>query len=351
MTATVLPVVPSRAQWMHRRSIDIPLALAWVPFCLAAVAVRGDGARLNALVGATLLFSLMHQPLTLGLVYGDKAQFNLKRVVFVASPFVFAGALFIGLNVSFVLVAIIAGLWNAEHTLMQRYGISRIYGRKVGDDHAKLEKRMLFGWLGLVLVWAAADPRTAAALEVLDLGARNEEGVQQLVNLRPAALVVLPFVIAFTLFSTGTWATAERRLGAEANRAKHLYLGFTFVLFGIMIVDPIVGFVGYVGAHAAEYFVIIHQTLGRRYAEGDDPSPVGRAARSRLGQAGTITVFLGLFALAVVGLRTWGNPTVYTIALLSVGAMHIFYDGFIWKLRRPEVAKSFAIAPGGRQDP
>jgi hypothetical protein len=345
-TATAVPARASRAKWMHRAGVDVPLGLAWVPFCLAALLVRGDADRLNALVGATLLFSLAHQPLTLGLVYGDKVQFNLKRPVFILAPFAFAALLWVGLQVSFVLVAIIAALWNAEHTLMQRYGISRIYGRKAGDDHGHLEKVMLFCWLGLVLVWAAADPRTAAAIDSLrSLGARNAEGIQQLVNLRPAALVVLPVAVVAVLVTTGRWVAAERRLGEGANTAKHLYLGLTALLFGVMLLDPIVGFVGYVGAHAAEYFAIIHQTLGKRYADGQDPSPVGRAARSRLGQLGTIAALLAGFAVAAYTLRAWGSPRVYTIAVLSVGAMHIFYDGFIWKLRRPEVARSFEITP------
>jgi hypothetical protein len=32
------------------------------------------------------------------------------------------------------------------------------------------------------------------------------------------------------------------------------------------------------------------------------------------------------------------------MALLTLGALHIFYDGFIWKLRRPRVAASLGIA-------
>ncbi len=343
MSATAIQTVLPRARWMHRASIDIPLALAWVPFSLAAVAVHGDPAHLNALVGATLLFSLAHQPLTLGLVYGDRQQFDLKRGVFMASPFVFAALLAIGLNISFVLVAVIAGLWNAEHTLMQRYGLTRIYGRKAGDDHASMEKVMLFSWLGLVLVWAAADLRTVRALEALELGASNEEGIRQLVHLRSGALVVLPIMVVVAIWATARWVRAERRLGEQANTAKHLYLGLTAVLFAVMLVDPIVGFVGYVGAHAAEYFVIVHQTLGKRYRDGHDPSPVGRAASSWMRPAGTIALFLGALALFMVGLRATVSPRVYTIALLSVGAMHIFYDGFIWKLRRPQVAKSFEI--------
>ena len=30
---------------------------------------------------------------------------------------------------------------------------------------------------------------------------------------------------------------------------------------------------------------------------------------------------------------------------LTVGGLHVFYDGLIWKLRRPAVAKGFALTP------
>ena len=52
-----------------------------------------------------------------------------------------------------------AGLWNAEHTLMQRYGVMRIYGRKAGDDHGRIEKPMLIVWLvaGIAYIGAYVD--------------------------------------------------------------------------------------------------------------------------------------------------------------------------------------------------
>ena len=41
-------------------------------------------------------------------------------------------------------------------SLMQRYGVLRIYGRKAGDDHGRLEKPMLIVWLvtGLAFIGA-----------------------------------------------------------------------------------------------------------------------------------------------------------------------------------------------------
>ncbi len=343
MSATAVPTLASRARWIHRPSVDLALGFAWVPFVLAALALRSDPSRIQALAAATLLFSLAHQPLTLGLVYGDPAQFALKKRLFIVSPFVFVGALIVGLQISFVLVAVIAGLWNAEHTLMQRYGLTRIYGRKGGDDHGGLEKAMLVSWLVGVLVFAAADTRTPAALKSLGLGARNREGVEQLITLRPVALVALPIMAVVVLVLTARWWRAEQALGERSNPAKHLYVGSTAVLFVVMLVDPVVGFIGYVGAHAAEYFVIVHQTLGSRYAAAGDPSPVGRAARSRLGAAGTIAAVLVFCAVLAFVAKQVGSARAYSVAILTVGALHIFYDGFIWKLRRPDVARSFSI--------
>ena len=36
---------------------------------------------------------------------------------------------------------------------------------------------------------------------------------------------------------------------------------------------------------------------------------------------------------------------VYAFAILFFGALHILYDGFVWKLRRPHVAASLGINP------
>ncbi len=40
----------------------------------------------------------------------------------------------------------------------------------------------------------------------------------------------------------------------------------------------------------------------------------------------------------------FGSFEVYGLVFLTLGALHLFYDGLIWKLRRPEVARGFRIA-------
>ena len=277
-------------------------------------------------------------------MYGDGANFALKRRIFMWSPLVFAVAVFTARNVSLALLAIVAGLWNAEHTLMQRYGICRIYGRKSGQDEGRLEKLLLFSWLALAMVWAAADSRTPGRVEQTGLGGNNKRGLEILTDFRPFALWVLPVVAVIAIGLTAKWVRAEVRRGTAANPAKWFYVGTTGALFVTILINPIAGFLGYVGAHAVEYFIIVHQSIGPRYAsrDVDGGAPVGKAIR-RLTRPGFMLGYLGIIVGLVMVLERYGTPTWYAMVVFTLGGMHVFYDGFIWKLRRPSVATSLGV--------
>ncbi len=325
-----------RGAWIHGPARDTALALCWVPFALAAVSVQGHRHLLAALLSAILLLSLSHQPVTLALVYGDRARFRDHRLVYAVAPAVALGAVLFGLRVSLLLVAVIAGLWNAEHTLMQRYGITRLYGRKAGDDHGALERPMLFSWLGVAMLAAAANPRTPHYLAEVNLGDVNRRGITFLTRLRPEAVVLLVPAIAVAAVLTVRWGRAERR-APSANPAKWVYLGATLALIATVCIDPVAGFAAYVGAHALEYFVIVHGAAGRRAARGDG-GVVGRVVRSGAGASGFVAVSAIGAVVPLMVLARAGSFTVASGAYLTVGALHILYDGLIWKQRSPAVA-------------
>jgi len=336
-----------RARFMHRPAFDVALALAWIPFTIAcrSLELGGDGATLGAFVAGVFLLSFAHQPLTVALVYGDADQFRLRRAIFTWSPIVFVVAVLAGYAISFVLVAVIGGLWNAEHTLMQRYGVTRIYGRMAGQDDGGLEKAMLFSWLVAALLWAAADPGTPGRIAQVSVGENNRVALETLTSIRPvAAILVWPAVTAVA-FIVALWVRAERRR-PQLNPAKWIYLGSTAVLFVVMLIDPLAGIMGYVGAHAIEYFVIVYQSLGRRYgtAEATDRAPIGRAVRARPGRAGFLAAYVAIVIGIVTLLEHLASPLAYSVVFFTLGGLHVFYDGFIWKLRRPVVAKSLAIS-------
>ena len=111
-----------RTRWIHGFATDSVLAFCWVPFGVAAVLWTGNVSVTRSLMSGALILSFTHQPLTLPLVYGDREQFELRRRIFMWSPIVFTVAVYVTLNVSLTLLAIVGGLWNAIHTLFQRYG-------------------------------------------------------------------------------------------------------------------------------------------------------------------------------------------------------------------------------------
>ncbi len=334
----------ARAVWIHRPAVDIAVALCWVPFALVGHYLEASPQRLGDFVGAVFLLSFAHQPLTLPLVYGDPGQFALRRRLFTWSPIVFGVAILAGMSVSLAVVAVVAGLWNAEHTLMQRYGITRIYGRKVGDDDGRLEKAMLLSWLVLALVWAAADAATPDRVRRVPLGRINSSGLNLLADLRPvAAVLVVPAVVVAVGLAVA-WFCGERLRAGAANRAKHLYVLSTAVLFVAILVDPVAGFLGYVGAHAVEYFVIVNRALGSRYADGSG-GPLGAVVRSPGGRRRFMAAYAAAVGLLAFALLRFGSNELYGFTVLFLGGLHVFYDGFIWKLRRPAVARGFALAP------
>ena len=84
-----------------------------------------------------------------------------------------ASVIALGLTISFTLVAVVGGLWNMEHTLMQRYGFARIYGRRTGEDDGRLERTLLLSWLVVTLLSVAADARTPGAASTRCRSARS----------------------------------------------------------------------------------------------------------------------------------------------------------------------------------
>ena len=109
------------------------------------------------------------------------------------------------------------------------------------------------------------------------------------------------------------------------------------------MIDPIAGVAGYVAAHAIEYFAVVHSSLRKR----NDAAPVAVATRTH-GCAERCAYVAYFAAIATLVYFTWSpfNGKLYAFAILFFGALHILYDGFVWKLRRPAVAASLGIAPG-----
>jgi len=330
---------PTRSLWLHGPLQDTLLGWCFVPVALVVHFAEPNLTLVQTIMAVVFLVSFAHQPLTLGLVYGDPAQRDAHRRLYIWAPLVAAALIVVGLSISLTLVGLLAGLWNAEHTLMQRYGVLRIYGRKAGDDHGSLEKPMLIVWLVTALAFIGAYVNLEQLVLKLGLDETNAGGVRLLEPLQVPATVLFWVGALASVALAARWWRAERSLGANASRAKHLYALGTLGLVVAVMVDPIAGVAGYVAAHAIEYFAVVHRSLRTRR----DDAPVAIVTSTSRRRGGIYILYFVVIAAIIVGTALPFNGRMYAFAILFFGALHILYDGFVWKLRRPNVAASLGI--------
>ncbi len=326
-----------KTRWITDPVTDIAMVLCWVPFSLFAFSIDDQAFLVQTLMVSVFFLSFAHQPLTLVLVYGDPNRFELRRKLFTWSPLFFAAAIAVALNIDIIVLAVFAGLWNVEHTLMQRYGITRIYGRMVGQKEGGIELCMLFSWLMLALISAAADPNTPDRVSTLGMVGANRSAFELLASLQSVAETVMPIALGIVIIFAIKWLLEETRRGV--NRAKHFYLASTAILFVVMLVHPIAGFIGYVGSHALEYFIIVNRSLSTQYSNSGG-GLVGKSVRARTGRIGFFAVYFLVVLTVTVMLETLASIFLYSMVFFTLGALHFFYDGFIWKLRQATVARS-----------
>lgn len=340
-TATVGPstTVPRPKLWMHGPVLDTLLGWCFLPIAVVVHFFEPHLTQVQALVGVIFLISFSHQPLTLALVYGDPLQRAAHRRMYMWTPLVVVALITIGINVSLGLVAVMAGLWNAEHTLMQRYGVQRIYGRKVGDDNGRYEKVMFITWLVTAILYIGAFVDIDELVLKMGLDRTNARGLHFLDHVHSLAAGLFWVGAAISVALGVRWWRHERPWFGRSP-AKHMYTAGTLAMVVAVMVDPIAGVAGYVAAHAIEYFAVVHSSLRTRR----DDAPVARATSTPWRRVGIYALYFGFIAAIVVVAGSIADGAAYAYAILFFGALHIFYDGFVWKLRRPNVAASLGIA-------
>ncbi|HEY7283633.1 MAG TPA: hypothetical protein VID47_18805 [Actinomycetota bacterium] len=346
-TTTSPRAASSRFGWIYGARADLFIAFCWVPIFLAAhwlTGQQGNDHLLNVLFNAAFVLSLLHQPLTLALVYGDKSQFALRPKLFTWSPIVAVVLIVIAVMYDLWIIVPIAALWNTIHTLQQRYGLSRIYGRKGGFGSARLDRGVLFSWMVAALVIVGATPRVLDQLARVMLDSTNANAIRDLASVQSYAIWLVIPAVAVALMFTGLVVRQEQQHLPQANQAKWVYQGSSLLLIATIAWDPLAGFIAYVSAHAIEYFVVVYKTMQSRYGKTHDRASIlGKMVNTTWGRVLFLLAFLGVIYEVDQGLGTHLPNHAYLIIVYSLGILHFWYDSFIWKLRRPVVAKAFDL--------
>ena len=337
-----------RPIWIFGPGWDSLVSFCWIPVFLVAHAMSNGGAEdasfLRRGLAFALLVSFLHQPLTLGLVYGDSDQFRRHSRLFAIAPVV---ALAVGATAAIFnlwIVIPVAAIWNVQHTLQQRYGIQRIYSGRAGYGSARLDRALSYAPMVAVLALVAGNPATPGLTERVQLDSMNAGGVRLLTEVRPYAFVVAALALAATVVVVGQLLRQELAAG-QVNPIKLAYQLSSLILLAAVVVDPVAGLIAYVCAHAVDYAVVVDRTAKRRYGSGESVSLLGRVAASGKGRV----AFFGGILVAALAAHDFVHGSAYNALVYSVGALHFTYDAVIWKLRKPEVAKDL-VAHGAHAE-
>jgi hypothetical protein len=254
-------------------------------------------------------------------------------------------------------IVFFAAAWNLWHVYMQKFGILRLYSAK---DPAPIERKtpawadkcLLFCWFPLYLSYLGPAYKTL----IFDKGesvAQYTRVIVQFMEKYQPWLVAPSMLVAAA--GVSLWLWSEWRAHKFQNRARlSAAAGTTLISTALFWANPLTAYIAFGFSHAVEYMTFVWAFQKRRYRRRfTKPNLVQRLLRYP-------KTWYGLFTLTFVSAGIlqvlWGRTILTTtkpIVLLGItgrgwvmyyavyeSMVHFYMDGFLWKMRRPEVREN-----------
>jgi hypothetical protein len=350
---------PARA-WLRGPAWDIALlGYCWLPFYIWVVfglgldgswaAGRGQRHAFAWAAAVALATTYVHRHYTFLLVYGDRDTFRRRARDFILAPLLVFAAVgvcrgFGGMTWKVLLVAV--GVWNVWHTLMQRHGILRIYAGKAGrglQERAHGRRDLALLWSSVIFVsWITLTLRSSTFAG--QANARKLLAVLKPLVSGTGASVVLGVLAVGWLVVLAHWLRHELRadLRWRERAPRWLFLGSTLALLSVFVVHgPIVGYLCFGVAHALEYVAFVHHFGQQKFAQNDARGLVASLLRRPLMAAPLV---IGVLLTAFILLGEQRTADFYLVYYMGTSLLHFLFDGWIWKVRRPEVRRPLGVA-------
>ena len=346
--------------WLATPALDLAMAFGWLPFyawlrTTPVVGEVGHAAFLPALKLATVValsVNFVHRHFVYFLFFGDEQQrVRHPRALWLAPLIVIATVVPLRLwwppGSTVVFGALLA--WNIWHTLLQRHGIARAYAVKAGgglEAHAHGRRDLhtllaLAACTAVVVMMFRQDTfygRTQHVLTTLHVVVAQEHP-----TIGWALLVIAGVATASRVFA---WSHAEAQARPRGGRVPRLtFCASTLCLLGVFITHgPVVGFLVFGFAHSIEYILFVYLFSRRRIARGET-APGLRV----FGRAVPLLIMSAILLVLFVAARQVWTVPLFVVYYSTTSALHFFYDGLIWKMRRPEVRAPIVAAALARQ--
>ena len=247
-------------------------------------------------------------------------------------------------------VVFLAVVWNVWHVYMQKFGILRLYLAKEPAAHLKtpgwVDKYFLLCWIPLFFSYLGPTYKSV----ILDRGADVGAALSVIIAFmeKYETLLVVPSILV-AAGGVGLWLWYEWRTQGFRNRARlSAALGTTAASTALLWADPVKAFIAFGFSHAIEYMVFVWGFQRRFYNQPRRPPSLMQRMlafpRAWYLSFTAIFVVLGfLQSLYIDDLNeipfawmTIGKWFFYYTVYESL--IHFYMDGFLWKMRRPEVS-------------
>lgn len=238
----------------------------------------------------------------------------------------------------FILLVLASALWNFWHTLMQKLGILRVYSRKAEYGKSWLDRSMVWIWFGCLFFALAAS--TEVRRQVSRLAAAGKFLTKLMEPIYPILPYVVTLFLAAGIFLTVLYIIQELKNREKFHWPKNIFLISIWGLYLIFFYDFLAAYVTFGFSHAIEYLAFVNVYAHRKYA----PRPAFSSWMARLvgHQGRNFLLFMAASALIFVP-WFWKSPITLNWYIVTTSFMHFLYDGWIWKVRRPEVGTALGI--------
>lgn len=336
----------------------------WVLVPLAMLGNRHPGDYV-ALYVAIMTLNFTHRHFSLPYVYLDREVLSQHRVRFFLVPALTVVALLVSPALWThrvgrpVLsgIAFAAALWNIWHVYMQKYGILRLYNAKAAQRPGAgvpgwVDRLLIFGWMPLYFVYLGPAHRDLLVENAPSVNVYLLPMVDGLARLQP---VLLWPAVGTVVASVAVFFLRERGAHGLRNTPRlSMALGMTLLSASFLVCNPLKVYLAFAFSHAVEYMVFVWAFQRRRYSEPLPHRPLlGRLLRRPWLTYPALVVGIGggYFVLRYFGQYIAPHRDPITIAGTSAARwvffwgvyqslMHFYYDGFLWRMRLPQVRGS-----------
>jgi len=320
--------------WIKNPISDLVFfCFGWIPVFLALVMFEQH---IGLIILFVMMFTHVHRHYTFALVYGEKEEFEKRKTAYVLLPILAVIVTLVALYFDkFSILVAISVPWVMYHSVSQKYGIARIYSRKTGYGEAWIEKGLIFSWF-VYLFFGLAEKEKASLLKY-PAGRALMGYIENYLDYFTALSYLFLLVAAFF---TLAYIYQEFRNRHQISIPKNVFVLSTLILYCIFFHSLIVGYIVFGFSHAIEYIAFVNIFVNSKYKKKPDSTSVLALASKKQ------WFYSSLFALAIVALCYLGmklNMDAFTIYIVGSSFLHFIYDGFIWKIRKPEVGKPLDI--------